>query len=102
MRDATINNQPSRSLIRRQAGRLKRRHQIDTRQRRHGRWDKSRERQMEVIMTTTHTSHPAKEVVREYLERRNSEIDPPPTPEEIRRQLGWGLVMFDEKHRARS
>jgi hypothetical protein len=50
----------------------------------------------EVIMTTQ-TNHPSKEVVREYLERRNQEALPPPTPEEIRRQLGWGLVMFDEQ-----
>ena len=48
-------------------------------------------------MTTTQTNHPSKEVVREYLERRNQEAVPPPTPEEIRRQLGWGLVMFDER-----
>jgi hypothetical protein len=56
----------------------------------------------EVIMTTAQTNHPSKEVVREYLERRNHEVEPPPTPEEIRRQLGWGLVMFDEKHDGRS
>jgi len=28
-------------------------------------------------------------------------VQPPPTPEEIRRQLGWGL-MFDDKHAGRS
>jgi hypothetical protein len=56
---------------------------------------------MEVIMTV-HTSQPSKEMVREYLERRNHEVDPPPTPEEIRRQLGWGLVMFDEKQDGRT
>ncbi|WP_199271842.1 hypothetical protein [Pseudoduganella flava] len=53
-------------------------------------------------MTTAQTNHPSKEVVREYLERRNHEGAPPPTPEEIRRQLGWGLVMFDEKHDGRT
>ena len=52
-------------------------------------------------MMTTQTSHPSKEVVREYLERRTSEVEPPPTPEEIRRQLGWGLVM-DQKYDGRS
>jgi hypothetical protein len=31
--------------------------------------------------------------VREYLERRTKESAPPPTPEEIRRQLGWGMLM---------
>lgn len=53
-------------------------------------------------MESVQISHPSKEVVREYLERRNHDVAPPPTPEEIRRQLGWGLVMFDEKHSGRS
>jgi hypothetical protein len=53
-------------------------------------------------MLTTQTSHPSKEMVRAYLERRTGEVAPPPAPEEIRRQLGWGLVMFDEKRDARS
>lgn len=30
---------------------------------------------------------------REYMERRtHAPVDPPPTPDEIRRQLGWDLV----------
>jgi hypothetical protein len=46
---------------------------------------------MEVIMTqTTH-------LVRAYLERRTNDVKPPPTPEEIRRQLGWGLMAFEQK-----
>ena len=52
-------------------------------------------------MTMSQTNHPSKEAVREYLERRTQDMQPPPTPEEIRRQLGWGL-MFDEKHTSRS
>jgi hypothetical protein len=55
----------------------------------------------EVIMTMSQTNHPSKEAVREYLERRTQDVQPPPTPEEIRRQLGWGL-MFDDKHAGRS
>ena len=43
-------------------------------------------------MTTT-TNHPPKHLVREYLERRSKDPKPPPTPEEIRRQLGWGMLM---------
>ncbi|NRR33585.1 hypothetical protein HSX11_25745 [Oxalobacteraceae bacterium] len=43
------------------------------------------------------TNHPSKYLVRAYLERRTHEVKPPPTPEEIRRQLGWGLLMFDQK-----
>ena len=42
-------------------------------------------------------NHPSKYVVRAYLERRTQTAKPPPTPEEIRRQLGWGMVMFEAK-----
>lgn len=42
-------------------------------------------------------NHPPKHVVREYLERRARDSRPPPTPEEIRRQLGWGLLLPDFK-----
>lgn len=45
----------------------------------------------------TQTTHPSKYLVRAYLERRSGEVKPPPTPEEIRRQLGWGLMAFDQK-----
>ena len=37
--------------------------------------------------------HPSKHAVREYLARRSRDSKPPPTPEEIRRQLGWGMLM---------
>ena len=47
----------------------------------------------EVAMSTTTTNHPPKHLVREYLERRTKDTTPPPTPEEIRRQLGWGMLM---------
>jgi hypothetical protein len=47
----------------------------------------------EVAMYNNTTSHPPKHLVREYLERRSKDTTPPPTPEEIRRQLGWGLLM---------
>jgi hypothetical protein len=40
-------------------------------------------------------NHPSKYVIREYLERRSHETKPPPSLEEIRRQLGWGLLVFD-------
>ena len=42
-------------------------------------------------------NHPPKHVVRAYLERRARDSKPPPTPEEIRRQLGWGLLLPDFK-----
>jgi hypothetical protein len=34
-----------------------------------------------------------KHLVREYLERRARDQRPPPAPDEIRRQLGWGLPL---------
>jgi hypothetical protein len=41
----------------------------------------------------TDTTHPSKETVREYMERRtHAPLDPPPTGEEIRRQLGWFIL----------
>ncbi len=42
-------------------------------------------------------THPPKHIVREYLARRARDLTPPPTPEEIRRQLGWGLLLPDWK-----
>lgn len=45
----------------------------------------------EVAMTKT--THPPKHLVREYLERRtHQQVEPPPSPEEIRRELGWHLL----------
>jgi hypothetical protein len=42
-------------------------------------------------------THPPKHLVREYLERRKADPTPPPSPEEIRRQLGWGLLLPEFK-----
>ena len=42
-------------------------------------------------------THPTKHVVRAYLERRSRDPRPPPSPEEIRRQLGWGMASSDFK-----
>jgi len=44
-------------------------------------------------MSMQTTRHPPKHLVREYLERRAKESQPPPAPEEVRRQLGWGMLM---------
>jgi hypothetical protein len=35
-------------------------------------------------------TQPPKHLVRAYLLRRANDTRPPPSPEEIRRQLGWG------------
>lgn len=40
----------------------------------------------------TQTTNPSKEAVRAFTQRRARALTPPPTPEEIRRQLGWGLI----------
>ena len=40
----------------------------------------------------TQSTHPSKEAVRAYLADRNKAESPPPTPDEIRTQLGWWLV----------
>jgi hypothetical protein len=68
--------------LNRSAGRLEDRHQNSTP------FGKRR-----LSMSLPVTSHPPKHLVREYLERRTKESAPPPTPEEIRRQLGWGMLM---------
>ena len=37
-------------------------------------------------------THPTKEQVRAYMQLRGSAHRPPPSPAEIRRQLGWSLI----------
>lgn len=43
-------------------------------------------------------SKPTKEQVREWQQQRPNDHTPPPSPEEIRRQLGWDLVP-ENKHK---
>ena len=43
------------------------------------------------------TARPTKEQVREYMERRQVAHKPPPSRDEIRRQLGWDLVEMARK-----
>jgi hypothetical protein len=38
------------------------------------------------------TKQPSKQQVRDYMQQRQREHRPPPTPDDIRRQLGWGLL----------
>ena len=42
-------------------------------------------------------TQPPKHMVRAYLERRSREHKPPPSPDEIGRQLGWGMAPSDNK-----
>jgi hypothetical protein len=46
-------------------------------------------------MTTI--TYPPKDLVRAYLAQRLRERRPPPTPEEIRRRLGWGMLLPELK-----
>jgi hypothetical protein len=43
------------------------------------------------------TAKPTKEAVREYMERRQAAHTPPPSRDEIRRQLGWDLIEMARK-----
>jgi hypothetical protein len=43
------------------------------------------------------TRQPNKEQVRAFMQQRQKEKSPPPSPEEIRRMLGWGLVEAQRK-----
>lgn len=44
-------------------------------------------------------THPTKEQVRAYMARRESALRPPPTPAEIRRELGWRIAApEDQQH----
>lgn len=38
------------------------------------------------------TSKPTHQEVRSWMQQRQVSPVPPPSPEEVRRQLGWGLV----------
>jgi hypothetical protein len=38
------------------------------------------------------TSKPDRELLRNWMQQRQVAVTPPPSPEEVRRQLGWGLV----------
>ncbi len=47
----------------------------------------------------TITTKPDKSKVREYFKRRTHEVDPPPTPDDIRRELGWELIPANRDER---
>lgn len=46
------------------------------------------------------TSKPTKEQVREYMEQRQVAHKPPPSRDEIRRQLGWDLIAAERNEQA--
>ncbi|MES2262123.1 MAG: hypothetical protein V4724_26685 [Pseudomonadota bacterium] len=43
------------------------------------------------------TTHPDKQAVREYMARRVHAVDPPPSPDDIRRELGWDLIPANQQ-----
>lgn len=43
-------------------------------------------------MQVMQVSRPTKEAVRHYMQQRQVERKPPPSQEEIRRQMGWGML----------
>ena len=45
------------------------------------------------------TSKPDRELVRSWMLQRQVDRVPPPSPEEVRRQLGWGLVGAEREAR---
>lgn len=42
---------------------------------------------------------PTKEQVRKWMEQRQVEHKPPPTPEQIRTELGWDLIKVEKRPR---
>jgi hypothetical protein len=38
------------------------------------------------------TTHPSKEQVRQWMTERQEQRRPPPEPEDVRRELGWGML----------
>lgn len=47
----------------------------------------------------TQTTHPSKEQVQSWLRRVVESREPPPSPEQIRRELGWHLVRAERDER---
>ena len=43
------------------------------------------------MKTPTPVTQPTKEQVRDWMEDKRRKDEPPPTPEQIRRELGWEL-----------
>lgn len=47
----------------------------------------------------TPATHPTSQQVRDWLQQRQTERKPPPTPEQIRRELGWDLIKVEKRTR---
>jgi len=47
-------------------------------------------------------SKPTNQQVRSWMQQRQVDRVPPPSPEEVRRELGWGLVEAERENTNRS
>ena len=45
----------------------------------------------------TQALNSSKQLVRDYMDSRTRSDDPPPTPAEIRRQLGWDMLPANQQ-----
>ena len=48
------------------------------------------------------TTKPSNQQVRSRMQQRQEQNGPPPSPEEIRRQLGWHMVEAEHENTERS
>ena len=48
------------------------------------------------------SKRPTNEQVRSWMQQRQADRSPPPPPEQIRRELGWGLVEAEQEKTNRS
>lgn len=42
-------------------------------------------------------THPSKEQVRQWMGQRQERREPPPKPDDIRRELGWRMIEAERK-----
>jgi hypothetical protein len=50
----------------------------------------------------TQTSKPSNQQVRNWMHRRQADRSPPPSPEQVRMELGWKLVEAERETTNRS
>jgi hypothetical protein len=48
------------------------------------------------------TSKPDLELVRNWMQQRHVAVTPPPSPEQVRTELGWKLVEAERENTSRS
>lgn len=48
----------------------------------------------------SNTFHPSYQLARDYLKRRTHSTEPPTSPEDIRQELGWVLILAERQAQA--